>query len=167
MQSGRLSTVLARLCLVLAVLAIPVSAREPALLAIIIDDLGYNQQRGIRAINLPGAITYSVIQEGDHATTLARYAHQTGKEVMVHLPMENTNNQPLGTMGLTSISQASDIEAVLSDAVQRVPHATGLNNHMGSSLTRQPQVMAWLMRAIKKHGYYFVDSRTTDRKSVV
>ena len=41
---------------------------------------------------------------------------------------------------------------------------TGVNNHMGSLLTRHPGHMLWLMRTLQQHGenpLFFVDSRTT------
>ncbi|MGD8617082.1 MAG: divergent polysaccharide deacetylase family protein, partial [Gammaproteobacteria bacterium] len=43
-----------------------------------------------------------------------------------------------------------------------VPHAIGINNHMGSLLTRHPGHMFWLMREmLHRQPMYFVDSRTT------
>ena len=43
-----------------------------------------------------------------------------------------------------------------------VPHAIGINNHMGSLLTRHPGHMLWLMRLMQRQSpLFFVDSRTT------
>lgn len=44
-----------------------------------------------------------------------------------------------------------------------MPYATGVNNHMGSTLTQMPQAMSWLMRSIRGHKLYFIDSRTTHK----
>ena len=52
---------------------------------------------------------------------------------------------------------------VLDQAVRLVPFATGINNHMGSALTQEPQAMVWLMRSVKRHKLFFVDSRTTHK----
>ena len=52
---------------------------------------------------------------------------------------------------------------VLDQAVRLVPFASGINNHMGSALTQEPQAMVWLMRAVKRHKLFFVDSRTTHK----
>jgi hypothetical protein len=58
------------------------------------------------------------------------------------------------------------IRATLERNLASVPHARGINNHMGSLLTRHPGHMAWLMQALQEHGeLYFVDSTTT-RKTV-
>jgi polysaccharide deacetylase 2 family uncharacterized protein YibQ len=134
-----------------------------ATIAIIIDDIGHNRIRGKRAIELPANLTYAVIPDTQHGMTLARYAHNSGKEVMVHLPMENTNNQPMGKLALTSELNEQGFDEIFDLAVQKVPFASGINNHMGSALTQQPQAMAWLMNSVKRHKLYFVDSRTTSK----
>jgi len=42
-----------------------------------------------------------------------------------------------------------------------VPHAIGVNNHMGSLLTRYPGHMSWLMKSLKSHNKFYVDSVTS------
>ena len=132
-------------------------------IAIIIDDIGHNLRAGKRAIDIQAHLTFAVIPETQHALRLASYAHNTGKEVMIHLPMENTMSQPLGSLALTSGLSEQGIAMVLDQAVRLVPFASGINNHMGSALTQEPQPMVWLMRAAKHHKLFFVDSRTTHK----
>ncbi|MDC0067832.1 divergent polysaccharide deacetylase family protein [Gammaproteobacteria bacterium] len=132
-------------------------------IAIIIDDIGHNQRAGERAIDIQAHLTFAVIPETQHAARLASYAHNAGKEVMVHLPMANTMNQPLGGLALTNGLSEQDIAKVLDQAVRLVPFAAGINNHMGSALTQEPQAMIWLMRAVKRHKLFFIDSRTTHK----
>ena len=132
-------------------------------IAIIIDDIGHNRRAGERAIDIQAHLTFAVIPETQHAVRLANYAHIAGKEVMVHLPMANTENQPLGGLALTNGLSEQDIAMVLDQAVRLVPFASGINNHMGSALTQEPQAMVWLMRAVKRHKLFFVDSRTTHK----
>lgn len=56
----------------------------------------------------------------------------------------------------------SQFNSTLRAAITAVPHAIGLNNHMGSLLTRHPGHMDWLMNELKEHDIsYFIDSRTT------
>jgi len=132
-------------------------------IAIIIDDIGHNESRGKRAIDLPAALTFAVIPQTVYGKRLANYAHSSGKEVMVHLPMANTYGRPMEKLALTHNLTEMEIAEVFETAVSLVPYATGINNHMGSALTQQPQAMAWLMRVVKRHEFYFVDSRTTHR----
>lgn len=59
-------------------------------IAIIIDDLGYGRAAGERAIALPGAVTFAVLPDAPHAKTLASLAHENGKGVLLHLPLQAT-----------------------------------------------------------------------------
>ena len=43
-----------------------------------------------------------------------------------------------------------------------VPNLIGVNNHMGSLLTRHPGHMQWLMETLKSNGQFYVDSLTSD-----
>lgn len=149
--------------LLLQLAPLPSFSAAPTYIAIIIDDIGNNRRAGERAIDIQAHLTFAVIPETQHAIRLASYAHKAGKEVMVHLPMENTMNQPLGDLALTTGLSERDVGMVFDRAVRLVPFATGINNHMGSALTQEPQAMAWLMRSVKRHKLFFVDSRTTHK----
>lgn len=141
----------------------PSTFAQTSYIAIIIDDIGHSRVRGKMAIELPAQLTYAVIPDTAHATSLARYAHDKGKEVMVHLPMENTHNRPLGGLALTRELTEPDYARIITSAIAQVPYASGLNNHMGSALTQEPQAMTWLMQAMKQHRLFFIDSRTTHK----
>lgn len=129
-------------------------------IAIIIDDIGHNRRDGERAIHIQAHLSFAVIPETKDAVRLASHVHTAGKEMMVHLPMENTMSQPLGDLALTSGLSEQDVGMVLDNAVRLAPFSTGINNHMGSALTQEPQAMTWLMRSVKRHKLFFVDSRT-------
>ena len=149
------------IALLVSLLAGSASAHPPASIAIIIDDMGNNLPRGLRAINLPGALTYSVLPGTHFASVLANRAHAAGKEVMIHMPMANVSGAPLGPDALTDGLTQAQFTRILDKAIAGVPWARGLNNHMGSELTRQPEPMQWLMNDIRPRNFYFVDSRTT------
>jgi len=159
-QPGFISFLVA---LLLQLAPLPSFSANPTYIAIIIDDIGNNRRAGERAIDIQAHLTFAVIPETQHAIRLASYAHTAGKEVMVHLPMANTMNQPLGDLALTSGLSERDVGNVLDRAVRLVPFAKGINNHMGSALTQEPQAMAWLMRSVKRHKLFFIDSRTTHK----
>jgi polysaccharide deacetylase 2 family uncharacterized protein YibQ len=55
---------------------------------------------------------------------------------MLHLPMENNMNQPLGGLALTSGLSEQGVSLVVDQAVKLVPFPSGINNHMGNALTR-------------------------------
>ncbi len=136
-------------------------AFQPAI-ALIIDDLGNHRRAGLRTVELPGRITCAFLPMTPHARALAELAHQNHKEVMLHLPMQSMETRALGPGGVTLDMTEHQFEAALRESIASVPHVRGLNNHMGSLLTRHPGHMDWLMQTLASMGnLYFVDSRTT------
>lgn len=134
---------------------------QGARLAIIIDDLGYNFPLGQQTLQLPGAITVAVLPFTPHGRELAELAHRNGKEVMLHAPMSNRHNYPLGQGGLTSVMGKQEFLQVLRKNLTSIPHIKGVNNHMGSQLTELAEPMGWLMEELQARQLYFVDSRTS------
>ncbi|MEJ6684280.1 MAG: divergent polysaccharide deacetylase family protein [SAR86 cluster bacterium] len=134
---------------------------NPAYIAIIIDDMGNHWGRGQRAIQLPAMLTYSILPYTQYGHQLAELAYQDGKEVMLHMPMANLGRKPMGPGGLTQNLTKAEFYQTLALAIEQIPHLKGINNHMGSQLTQQPQQMNWLMSQIKQQQLYFIDSRTT------
>lgn len=134
-------------------------------IAIIIDDLGYEIDAGLRAIELPGAVSYAVLPATPNGRVLALLAHQRGKEVILHLPFEAMDRENQNEPGAITLDMGRGAfrDAFLS-ALETVPHAIGVSNHRGSLLTRHPGHMAWLMEEIAaREGMFFVDSFTTHR----
>jgi len=136
--------------------------QQPIRIALIIDDLGNQAHSGEQALALPGAVTYSFLPQTPFAWKLASKAHGLHKEVMLHLPMESDLGNPLGAGALTlEMSQAKMLDVLQRDLAS-VPFVAGINNHMGSLLTRDPTAMSWLMTSLRERDLYFIDSRTTD-----
>lgn len=135
--------------------------QPPVVISIIIDDIGYRLEEGRAIINLPSELTYAVLPDAPHTKQLAELAHQQGKEVMLHLPMQATSNVSV-EQGVLSVDMSEkDVVNTMQKAFAKVPHAVGMNNHQGSLLTRHPGHMAWVMAEMKKNGQFFVDSRTS------
>lgn len=136
---------------------------QPAI-SIIIDDMGYRLSAGNRAINLPGALTYSFLPHSPYSATLSKFAYDQSKEIMLHLPMEAESGNKLGPGGLTEGMTEKQFSQVLESSIEAIPHASGFNNHMGSLLTKNQLWMTRLMRevAIDKK-LFFVDSKTTSQ----
>lgn len=139
-----------------------IAAGQPRV-AIIIDDLGYQLEAGQRAIALPGPIAFAVLPGTPRAASLARWAHERGKEVLLHLPLQansdDKDDEPAG-IGLDMSREA--VGAAFEAALNSVPHVVGVNSHQGSLLTRHPGHMQWLMEEIgARDDLFFVDSYTT------
>lgn len=136
-----------------------------AKLVIILDDIGYNADAGLRAIELPADITFAVIPHTPHGKALADVAHSAGRELMLHAPMSNVSGMDLGQGGLTLQQSEEEFLDVFRRALADIPYIKGVNNHTGSELTAAVQPMQWVMQELKERDLYFVDSMTT-RESV-
>lgn len=136
------------------------SVDQPAL-AIVIDDIGYSLKKGVAMTEVPAPITLSVIPQTKHATELAELGARTGKEIMVHLPMSTENGVISDPLVLTESLTPEAFDLVVDTALTAVPGAKGVNNHQGSSLTKDRDAMVRLMRKLREYQMFFVDSRTT------
>lgn len=128
--------------------------------ALVIDDVGYRASDS-DLLNLPNAVTLSILPHTPYGKLIAEKASISGREIMLHLPMENTagiKHEP-GTI-LSSMSQ-QQIENNIQAAFLDLPFVAGVNNHMGSKLTKLAEPMGTIMSVLKKHQVYFLDSRTT------
>jgi len=133
------------------------------MIAIIIDDLGNQKLAGERTVALPGPVVCAVMPHTTYSSYLADQAHAAGKEVLLHLPMQGMDMDRFagpGEIGLDTTR--SSLSLILESDLRDVPHVAGINNHMGSLVTRHPGHMAWLMDEILAHGdLFFIDSYTT------
>lgn len=153
-------------CLLLLAVVISPAAyagnNQPASIAIIIDDMGKRLAVGRHFINLPGPIAYSFLPHARYTQPLSYQAHKNAKEILLHLPMESVDRRPLDKGGILLDMTEKQFAEVLRNDLSRVPFVRGVNNHMGSLLTRHPGHMQWLMKELQRQGgLYFVDSRTT------
>ena len=109
-------------------------------------------------------MTLSFLPRTQHAAELAKQAHSDGKEVMLHLPMESNVARRPGPGALTLQMTEKDFLGTLHNGLDEIPHVAGVNNHMGSRLTRHSEAMQWLMRGLENYrdgSLFFIDSRTT------
>lgn len=140
-------------------------AAEQPRLAIIIDDLGYGLAQGQRVINLPGPIACAILPATPRAAQLAELAHRNGKEVLLHLPLQSVGDAVAPEPGGIGIDTSrTRFMAILASHLAAIPFVSGINNHMGSLITRHPGHMQWLMEEISRQDdLFFVDSYTTER----
>ncbi|WP_404979414.1 divergent polysaccharide deacetylase family protein [Buttiauxella sp. BIGb0471] len=129
-------------------------------LAIVIDDFGYRPAQENKVIALPANISVAVLPNAPHAREMATKAHNAGHEVLIHLPMAPLSKQPLEKDTLRPDMSSGEIERIIREAVNDVPYAVGLNNHMGSAMTSSLFGMQKVMQALGQYNLYFLDSMT-------
>ena len=137
------------------------SAEAPRI-AIIIDDLGYHLANGQRALRLPGTVSFSFLPGGPSTRMLAEQAHELGRDILLHLPLQAYQDESRAEPAEIRIDMSRlRVGVVFEDALEAVPHVIGVNGHRGSLLTRHPGQMQWLMEEIRDQGnLFFIDSFT-------
>jgi polysaccharide deacetylase 2 family uncharacterized protein YibQ len=139
------------------------AAETPPRIAIIIDDLGYQFEAGLRAIELPGPVAFAILPGTPRGLQLARIAHHHGKEVLLHLPLEAVDSRGPAEPGAITLDMSRAVfHETFANAIATVPFAVGVSSHRGSLLTRHPGHMIWLMEELRDHeDLFFIDSYTT------
>lgn len=143
-------------------LVAPVAQADSARVAIIIDDIGYRKTDAL-SLQLPGEITFAVLPQTPFGKSIATEAHASNRDVLIHVPMESESGKLLGPGALTSDMDESEVRHALTLALEELPFAKGINNHMGSKLTSQYSPMVWTMRFLQDKNLLFVDSLTTQK----
>lgn len=132
------------------------------MIAILIDDLGLNADRTERTAALPGPLTMAFIPYGEGLEAQTALAADRGHEIFLHLPMEPSDPaiDPGPHALLESLSPAQ-FARELAWNLDRFEGYVGVNNHMGSLLTRNAEAMAIVMAELHRRGLVFIDSVTT------
>ena len=133
-----------------------------ARVAILIDDLGNDLliARSLAGVDAP--LTFAVMPFRPFSREVAELASLFGREVLIHLPMEAESGEDFGAENVLLITADRDAIAQQLDAsLDAVPHAVGVNNHMGSRFTTDRAHMLWVLEYLKQKDLFFIDSRTT------
>jgi uncharacterized protein len=128
-------------------------------IVLIIDDLGFEGQPLERVMALDPNVNCSILPNSSRAAATAALLHSRGFELLCHLPMEPQGRERPGRDAVLTSMSDEEIERVTRLNIEAIPHARGVNNHMGSRATTDRRVMESVLRALPE-GMYFIDSRT-------
>ena len=136
---------------------------QPPVVAIIIDDIGYDRQIAARFLDLHIPLTLSLLPYGPFSRQIMSDAQGNGHEIMLHLPMEPNEYPQInpGRGALLARMSADELIRQLERDLDRIPGLRGVNNHMGSRLTTSPERMRQIFTILKKRDLFYIDSRTT------
>lgn len=132
-----------------------------ARLALVIDDLGRDLAEVERLLALDLPLSYAVLPFEPRSEEVALRLREAGAEVLVHLPMEGHGDVDPGPGAVLGRLSPRRIGALTGRAIDAVPGATGLNNHMGSRVTADEAAMSAILEVVARRGLFFLDSRTT------
>jgi polysaccharide deacetylase 2 family uncharacterized protein YibQ len=140
----------------------PPNAAGRPIITLVIDDMGVMHPGTNRAMALPGPITLSWFPFAPKLTEQAAEGASHGHETLLHMPMQSFGNGILQTgPDPLRIDLPAEVNlARLRTALDAIPTAVGLNNHMGSVATRDVALMDLVAKETRARDMLFMDSLT-------
>ena len=137
-------------------------AKNGAQLVFVFDDGGQNLSHLQKYLDLPFSVTIAVLPQIAHSVESARRIRQSGRhELMLHQPMQAVNEKVNPGPGAIKPGMSEDeIIGTLFQNITEIGPIAGFNNHEGSAITADADMMAVVMRVASQEGIYFLDSRT-------
>lgn len=140
---------------------------EPSgpVVCLIMDDVGRDRDLLTSLADIGFPMTLSVLPDCEYSKESADWAHNHGYEVMVHLPMqpEPYRDEDPGRHALLVSMKRREIYEETQRALDEIPYAVGVNNHMGSLFTTRRAKLDVVLDVLEHDNLYFIDSRTTPR----
>ncbi|MEA3224177.1 MAG: divergent polysaccharide deacetylase family protein [Thermodesulfobacteriota bacterium] len=137
--------------------------RRASRIAIIVDDMGLNMDVAKELGKIDADITFAIMPMRPYSKEVATYLHNIGKEIILHLPMEGSNDKDPGAGALYKNMSPAEVRSILLKDISSVPYISGVNNHMGSEVTPDKAIMTTIAKELKKKRLYYVDSLTTNK----
>lgn len=138
-------------------------------LAILIDDVGREMHVLEQLHSLRYPLSFAVLPGSVYAAGVQlrlRSDRRRYREILLHLPMQpldgarmHEGDEARETF-LLRTDDADTLRAKLLVALDAVPAAVGVNNHMGSALTTDRAAMDAVMQVLAERELFFIDSRT-------
>lgn len=138
------------------------NTKELPRVAIIIDDMGYHRQLGADLLALEMNLTFSFLPHAPFSREQGEQAWRQGHDILVHMPMEPLDpawDPGPGTLYITD--PVEQLSLKVAQNLASVPHAVGINNHMGSRFTGDGAAMQRFFKLLAGQNLLFVDSLTS------
>jgi hypothetical protein len=139
-----------------------IPGEHPPLVAIIIDDIGYDRHIAAQLMALDVPLTFSMLPNAPFSRQILPQARAKGLEIMLHLPME-PNEYPEVDPGAGALFSHMSPDALIDQLnanLDLFSGVKGVNNHMGSRVSASPEQMRQIFSILKKRGLFYIDSRT-------
>jgi polysaccharide deacetylase 2 family uncharacterized protein YibQ len=130
--------------------------------AFIIDDLGYEIEVAKKMLELEFPMTLSILPFLKYSEYIAEEGKKNNQEIILHLPMEpNNSSVDPGPKAIKSYMSEEEIRQYVRECIFNFPYVIGLNNHMGSKITEDREIMKIILEEIKRYNLFFIDSMTS------
>lgn len=133
-----------------------------AYLAIIIDDFGNSAKGTEEMLTLPIKFTGAVMPGMPTTNEECEKLSSAGKEIILHMPMEPHKGKKswLGTISIMNSDSKEKALSSFKESLSQIKGCIGFNNHMGSKVTENKEIMTEILKEAKEKNLIVVDSLT-------
>ncbi|WNY64372.1 divergent polysaccharide deacetylase family protein [Borreliella americana] len=127
---------------------------------LIIDDVGYDEFMLEQFIKLNLKINYAIIPFLPKSMSLYKKLKNANKTVIIHFPMQSKHRNSIEKFHISIKDKKEEIQKKIEKAFKKYPDAKIMNNHMGSLITSNKDLMKIILEKLKEIDRYFFDSVT-------
>lgn len=141
-------------------------ATAPAV-AIVVDDVSNTREPLPKWTAIDAPISFAVMPYSALTTELAWALHQSGYEIMMHIPTQNAPPSPFSGKGqLSVVMDRAAVFSQLDADIANIPYVGGINNHQGGLGCDDPGLMTSMCQWASSKGLYIVDSNSSNNSKV-
>lgn len=145
----------------------PVPPRTKGSLILVFDDAGHNLDQLQKFLDLPFPCTIAVLPGLQYSKEAARRIRASGKECILHQPMQAINlDMDPGPGAIKPGMGADTIRDIVRKNLADIGPVAGMNNHEGSLISADRDAMAAVLDVALEAGIYYLDSRTNAKTAV-
>lgn len=134
---------------------------------LVIDDSGLLLSETERFLRLPIPLTIAVLPHLDDTRRVVHaLSKHPDKEMILHQPMEAKGGNNPGLGAIMNHTNPAAVASILRSSLKSVPGVRGMNNHMGSLVTENDELMLAVLSFCKENNLYFLDSKTAYNSKV-
>ena len=132
-----------------------------AMIALVIDDLGRSlaDLDTLSRLNIP--LSYAVLPFESKTSAVVEELTRRRAEILCHLPMDPGTGADPGLGALTLDMSRAELRHAVQAALQAVPGARGVNNHMGSRMSEDTRSIEIILKVLSRENLFYLDSRTS------
>lgn len=138
-------------------------AKNGAKIVLILDDAGLSVENTKKYTDLPFPLTVAVLPKLSKTKECADLVRQSGKELILHQPMQSLNHNLNPGPGKISVEMSfQEIKDIVTENLHELGEGVkGINNHEGSEVTENVLKIGVVLDVCLENNIYFLDSRTT------
>lgn len=130
-------------------------------LVFVFDDAGHNLNQLQPFLELPFPVTVAVLPGLEYSAEAAKKVRSCGKEVILHQPMQAVDlKKDPGPGAIYPEMTNEQVYNIVRRNLASIGPVAGLNNHEGSLITANENLMSAVLDVCRAEQIYFLDSRT-------